>query len=619
MISYGFSIQGKSHIQHGVVCQDYSKHIKLNSKWYLGIVADGVGSAPYSDIGSKLAVESLCEFCQQKIDSSMSKQQLEELLRQGYEYAWRKTVAYVEKENGLIDDYDTTLSAVLYDGRDVIYGHAGDGGIIAKMYDGTIKPITERQKGADGTSVRPLRAGEISWSFGIYEKPAAAVLLATDGMLDGVFQPNLLNLPSDAISMARGDFQRNNAYITAAEFFMNPNGIYMNKKIKNPDQFMKKYMIGILGKEDRDFFLECMKENYAKMLGRNGMTEVLKRLSECQVLPALVKVTDDKSVVCLMNERANVTPQGIEYYYEPDWRWRNECHKALLYNRPMPPKPETENPRRIVEVNQEENTGQVAKTVQPEKIKQNVPAPVLMEERPAGAKYKMIKRYLIIVPTFLLAFVIALAAIGLVAKKFDSNQNTDDTSSNQVAENQDEIEKPVEPSRKPTATPEPTKTPEVLEIGSRMNEKRKKVIQETAKEFLNCLKTIDLSDREYSGYLDSNKGLGEVLKDLKEKFISQEMENEGGTSRDMSPKNGVKNSSPTDSPSTPSPSPSQSMGNNGSENQEKDIESVLEKLSLLNTQEEANIFKSKLEKIYRDEDSKDKEVIIKRLKVLLDM
>ena len=59
MITYGYSIQGKSHIQRGVVCQDSSKVQRLRANVYMGIVADGVGSAAHSDIGSKMAVDAL--------------------------------------------------------------------------------------------------------------------------------------------------------------------------------------------------------------------------------------------------------------------------------------------------------------------------------------------------------------------------------------------------------------------------------------------------------------------------------------------------------------------------------------------------------------------------------
>ena len=63
MILYGFSIQGKSHIDKGTVCQDSNKTGQLCAGYYFGAVADGVGSAPHSDIGSSQAKETLNENC----------------------------------------------------------------------------------------------------------------------------------------------------------------------------------------------------------------------------------------------------------------------------------------------------------------------------------------------------------------------------------------------------------------------------------------------------------------------------------------------------------------------------------------------------------------------------
>lgn len=84
MITYGYSIQGKSHIQRGVVCQDSSKVQRLRANVYMGIVADGVGSAAHSDIGSKMAVDALFAFCNEHIKRGYSIEQMLQVLQQGY-------------------------------------------------------------------------------------------------------------------------------------------------------------------------------------------------------------------------------------------------------------------------------------------------------------------------------------------------------------------------------------------------------------------------------------------------------------------------------------------------------------------------------------------------------
>lgn len=339
MILYGFSIQGKSHIDKGTVCQDSNKTGQLRAGYYFGAVADGVGSAPHSDIGSKLAVEKLYEYCDKNIKKGMGQMDVEDVLCAGYEYAMETIQKYADSHDKKIENYDTTLSAVIYNGKKIIYAHAGDGGIIVRQTNGIVKPVTKRQKGVDGTSVIPLRAGEHSWEIGTYSGNVAAVLLVTDGMLDGVFQPTLLNLPSSTMELARGDFSQDNVYIAAAEFFMNPYAVYKNPKIKGAESFLHTFLEGDLLPKDQDSFLQCMDAAYAKLFNKKTSREICESLKEVYFVVGAVKnVKDDKSVVCLINETIEVVPQDKKYYLEPDWVWLQECYEALLYGKELPKK-----------------------------------------------------------------------------------------------------------------------------------------------------------------------------------------------------------------------------------------------------------------------------------------
>lgn len=339
MILYGFSIQGKSHIDKGTVCQDSNKTGRLRAGYYFGAVADGVGSAPHSDIGSKLAVEKLYEYCDNNIKKGMGQMDVEDVLCAGYEYAMETIQKYADSHDKKIENYDTTLSAVIYNGKKIVYAHAGDGGIIVRQTNGIVKPVTKRQKGADGTSVIPLRAGEHSWEIGTYSGNVAAVLLVTDGMLDGVFQPTLLNLPSSTMELARGDFSQDNVYIAAAEFFMNPYAVYKNPKIKGAESFLHTFLEGDLLPKDQDSFLQCMDAAYTRLFNKKTSREICESLKEVYFVVGAVKnVRDDKSVVCLINETIEVVPQDKKYYLEPDWVWLQECYEALVYGKKLPPK-----------------------------------------------------------------------------------------------------------------------------------------------------------------------------------------------------------------------------------------------------------------------------------------
>lgn len=336
MITYGFSLQGKSHVDKGVVCQDFNKVERLKCGLYMGIVADGVGSAAKSDVGSKLAVESLYTYCDKNIKKDSTEEMLETILAEGYMYALEQIAEYAKEQEEPLQDFDTTMSSVIYDGKKVVYGHAGDGGIIVRFSDGRSESITKRQKGADGVSVRPLRAGESSWEFGAVED-VVAVLLVTDGMLDGVIQPNLINLPPDRMSMVRGNYKQDNVYVTAAEFFMNPYSVYMNKFIKNPDEYMQYFLAGELSGNDQGMFLKCMASTYMKLLGKEEAAQAIELLQKVFFpVGAMVNVTDDKSVVCIMKEKAKMKSQDFSYYAEPDWERQQKLWEELMYGRKTP-------------------------------------------------------------------------------------------------------------------------------------------------------------------------------------------------------------------------------------------------------------------------------------------
>ena len=444
MILYGFSIQGKSHIDKETVCQDSNKTVRLRAGYYFGAVADGVGSAPHSDIGSKLAVEKLYEYCDKNIKKGMDQMDVEDVLCAGYEYAMETIQKYADSHDKKIENYDTTLSAVIYNGKKIIYAHAGDGGIIVRQTNGIVKPVTKRQKGADGTSVIPLRAGEHSWEIGTYSGNVAAVLLVTDGMLDGVFQPTLLNLPSSTMELARGDFSQDNVYIAAAEFFMNPYAVYKNPKIKGAESFLHTFLEGNLLPKDQDAFLQCMDAAYTKLFNKKTSREICESLKEVYFVVGAVKnVKDDKSVVCLINETIEVVPQDKKYYLEPDWVWLQECYEALLYGKEPPVKDDDEKDDGVngeIEDRTERKTeGETGDDRVEKKLKDE-------EKERRRNKVKRRRKAALIAAIGVLAVSLVILVICLISL-FSSDTDKKQTNSTQ---------KPKVTAVLPTATPTPT-------------------------------------------------------------------------------------------------------------------------------------------------------------------
>lgn len=264
---YGTSLVGTSHIKKGTVCQDAHKMSKLMNGWIVAAIADGVGSAIHSEIASDIAVSTVIEILSERIADSNKIEDALSLLPEAYSEAENRIEKFADEKGDKITDYDTTLSVVVYDGCNIVYGHSGDGGIVGLTNEGLYIPITKPQKADDGVCVIPLRAGEKYWVFGKTDGSYASVLLATDGVYDTFF-PYLL----------KG--QANEVYVPLIRYFLDNNWLDVNDE-----------SIASVG-ESR---IEFLKSN------------------------AYDSITDDKTIVVLINPLIKPSFQDDDYYAEPDW------------------------------------------------------------------------------------------------------------------------------------------------------------------------------------------------------------------------------------------------------------------------------------------------------------
>ena len=147
IIDYGFSFIGKSHIAMGTCCQDNHKIKKLDNGWYIAAIADGVGSAKNSHIGSQIATETVVAVCEEYMPWDYNTISIKSMMRTAYNYAFKQILRESQNSGEPIESYDTTLTMVIYDGHRIIYGHSGDGAIIGLNIYGDYVPITKPQKG----------------------------------------------------------------------------------------------------------------------------------------------------------------------------------------------------------------------------------------------------------------------------------------------------------------------------------------------------------------------------------------------------------------------------------------------------------------------------------------
>jgi len=279
IFTYGFSETGSSHLKKGTVCQDSNKVERLDNSVVIAAIADGVGSCKYSDEASLLAVKTSVDFCINEIAKD-EKADFLTVIKKAFIQAELEIDNLSLSRKHLITEYDTTLSLVIYDGKYITYGHCGDGGIIGLTYSGDYVKVTEPQK-VDGAYVLPLRSKE-RWIFNRHEAEFASVLLATDGVYD-VFFPYLL----------KG--QQVEVYIPLIRYFMDNNILNANKKTINN-----------IGKERKKFINS----------------------------EACSSITDDKTLLVLINSKIMPEIKEDAFYAEPDWdalqlEWNKKAYPHL--------------------------------------------------------------------------------------------------------------------------------------------------------------------------------------------------------------------------------------------------------------------------------------------------
>lgn len=278
---YGVRQQGSYHVKNNIVCQD-AYHIQyIDERFAIGAVADGLGSELYTDIASKIAAEQSVAYCAQSIQKGNSAEKILKVIKEAFRFSLN-TINDTAKSNGHdVDQYDTTLALAVYCNGNVYFGNSGDSGIVVLNQDGTYESVTTQQRDENGC-VFPLYFGEEKWEFGTKEN-VASVFLATDGMYETLF-PYLLQGNDVPI------------YVALAHYLMSEESLnFSNTDDKEVEAHMSAFVQSIPGDQ----------------------------------------VSDDKTVLVMLDTEVAVTKQPPEYYQSPDWealkRKRDEEYKRAAY------------------------------------------------------------------------------------------------------------------------------------------------------------------------------------------------------------------------------------------------------------------------------------------------
>ena len=275
---YNLSMQGTSHKSSGTVCQDSSLTMTLDNGWVIAVIADGLGSAKYSDTGSFLAVDTVTQYVKKHCPKKWVIPKITAVLKHAFSASLDVISKKASKEKNSLCDYDTTLTVAIYNGSQVVFAHVGDGGIITLSKYGDIAMLTKPQKGDEFNMVSPLKC-EAKWAFGSSDNDVCALAMFTDGIYDVVCPWILAE-------------QKQPVYVNYVRPFMDRNVL----KVNSMKDFVKI-------KGEVETFLEG---------GYNA------------------NITDDKTVAVIINMSVLPSVKQSGYYTEPDWEeLQNEKRKKL--------------------------------------------------------------------------------------------------------------------------------------------------------------------------------------------------------------------------------------------------------------------------------------------------
>lgn len=181
--SAGCTLIGKSHIDLGIINQD-SFIIREYSFGTVMVVADGLGSLIYSNIGSKMVCEAVCEAS--KIWINNDNKNIRNLIKLIH-ILWEMKISPYEK-----NDCGTTclFSLVINDTNRVIIGQIGDG-LLAYITGNELSILKEKNDDFLNITNSMHNVKKFSeWTYDefILESNNLTLLMCTDGISEDIVE-----------------------------------------------------------------------------------------------------------------------------------------------------------------------------------------------------------------------------------------------------------------------------------------------------------------------------------------------------------------------------------------------------------------------------------------------
>ena len=182
----GASVQGTGHIHAAIPCQDAHAYRVIHDSIIVVAVADGLGSAAFSQEGSRLAAASAVGYIEQQLDQSAPCDEAGwvQLVRESFLSACSRLDEEAQKTQAALRDYGTTLILAILTDDWLVTGHIGDGVAVALLEEDGLELISLPQNEEYVNVTYPLTTPDMVdiAEFKARSAKVKALALMSDGM-----------------------------------------------------------------------------------------------------------------------------------------------------------------------------------------------------------------------------------------------------------------------------------------------------------------------------------------------------------------------------------------------------------------------------------------------------
>ena len=188
----GASVQGTSHLEKNIPCQDSHAYQLTAGGALLLAIADGAGSAERSHEGAQVVVEQVVSSLEAALQTGMpnTESDWQALIAQAFNNAHQSVVQLANNDDAPLSSFATTLSCAVVSDDWLAVGQIGDVAIVVADRDGGLSLTVPPQRGeyANESYFLTMPDGLNYLAIHAAQRFVRSVVLTTDGLLRLAFK-----------------------------------------------------------------------------------------------------------------------------------------------------------------------------------------------------------------------------------------------------------------------------------------------------------------------------------------------------------------------------------------------------------------------------------------------